>query len=185
MIGMHWEYGKNFSLWDCVHAAMKQCAIGALLISALTSCNQSDQRLTKLDAVVASAQKEMKPGEVRNVALPTLQENEHLVMINGQYGGYLCDPVPFSKTAANKVMSYAGEASYPAFLMIVKDDDVAAHVPVSAAHFNTFVYPRLAKHPLCALVAGQDNRYVELECVPVRHDVSSSQDCDVRLRSVK
>ncbi|OJY55785.1 hypothetical protein [Thiobacillus sp. 0-1251] len=176
---------KNLSLWDGGYVVMKQCAIGALLISALTSCNQSDQRLTKLDAMVTLAQKEMKPGEVRNVALPALQGNEHLVMINGQYGGYLCDPVPFSKTAANKVMNYAGEASYPAFFMIVKGDDVASHMPVSTAHSNTFVYPRLAKQPLCALVADQGNRYVELECVPLRHDVSLEQRCDVRLRSVR
>lgn len=151
-------------------------------LMALAGCGGPDERLMNLDAQIKALEGTMKLGEVREVALPQINQGEWVVAINGQYVGSVCEPSPLSKEAAQEVSSYVSK-TYPAFLVLGLKDHVRSDIPLSLAY--TAVNPLEESRWTCALIAGPEHRVLVVECMKPVSDKLSGRACEVVLRAIK
>jgi hypothetical protein len=153
-------------------------------LMALAGCSGPDERLQALDARIKALDGQMKLGEVREVPLPTINQGEWIVAINGLYQGSVSDPSPLSEKAAQRVtLNYGSSESYPAFLLLVSGDRVASSMALSIASWPATV--RSQDDIDCALIAGLTHRSLVVECMKPVTDKPPGRACEVVLRAVK
>lgn len=161
----------------------------ALVLGLLTlaGCGQTDERLRELDHRLLAINGVLKPGETREVALPTIKPGEWVVAISGQYSGQVCQPSPLSEKAAQQVsLDFGASEAHPAFLLLVSRDRVQSSMQLSIATTPLAIQPLGKGKALCSLIAGPEHHSLVVECMALPSSSKTvGRACEIVLRAVQ